>query len=294
GGHGDTCLPAAVPDGLGPLPLPDANDTEVRCVHGGSISSVDDPVPGVRGLCFVNVTFTAAIVLDLSRFYSPQHTLNITLLQCVLMGLSIRGIGARVHVNVVFSMLDSGDLEFRGDFGASSQLLVAGCRLLSRSGCAIYFPHFSFGANSTLQLLGNLIEGKNYAVHFVHTVVVDGGGIVVKGNTLSITDEDDGMESALCFNAVDVKNDGYFDVENNTMNAANGICFYEDTVVSSAGLLRVADCNFAGSTEGFKSALVSFDGWVTLESGAQWRVEGNSVSAASVLIISHSQYNFSC
>ncbi|EKF28820.1 dispersed gene family protein 1 (DGF-1), putative, partial [Trypanosoma cruzi marinkellei] len=100
------------------------------------------------------------------------------------------------------------------------------------------------------------------------------------------------MESALCFNAVDVKNDGYFDVENNTMNAANGICFYEDTVVSSAGLLRVADCNFAGSTEGFKSALVSFDGWVTLESGAQWRVEGNSVSAASVLIISHSQYKF--
>ncbi|RNC31821.1 dispersed gene family protein 1 (DGF-1), partial [Trypanosoma cruzi] len=39
GGYGDTCLPAAVPDGLGPLPLPDADDTEVRCVHGGSISS---------------------------------------------------------------------------------------------------------------------------------------------------------------------------------------------------------------------------------------------------------------
>ncbi|EKG06843.1 dispersed gene family protein 1 (DGF-1), putative, partial [Trypanosoma cruzi] len=33
GGHGDTCLPAAVPDGLGPLPLLDAKDTEVRCVH---------------------------------------------------------------------------------------------------------------------------------------------------------------------------------------------------------------------------------------------------------------------
>ncbi|EKF39687.1 dispersed gene family protein 1 (DGF-1), putative, partial [Trypanosoma cruzi marinkellei] len=63
GGYGDTCLPAAVPDGLGPLPLPPpgADDTEVRCVHGGSISSVDVPDPGVRGLCFVNVTFTAAI-----------------------------------------------------------------------------------------------------------------------------------------------------------------------------------------------------------------------------------------
>ncbi|RNC33862.1 dispersed gene family protein 1 (DGF-1), partial [Trypanosoma cruzi] len=56
GGHGDTCLPAAVPDCLGPLPPPDARDTEVRCVHGGSISSLDVPDPGVRGLCFVIVT----------------------------------------------------------------------------------------------------------------------------------------------------------------------------------------------------------------------------------------------
>ncbi|EKF27999.1 dispersed gene family protein 1 (DGF-1), putative, partial [Trypanosoma cruzi marinkellei] len=30
GGYGDTCQPAAVPDGLGPLPHPDAKDTEVR------------------------------------------------------------------------------------------------------------------------------------------------------------------------------------------------------------------------------------------------------------------------
>ncbi|EKF99502.1 dispersed gene family protein 1 (DGF-1), putative, partial [Trypanosoma cruzi] len=65
GGHGDKCLPSAVPDGLGPLPLPDAKGTVVRCVHGGSISSVDYPDPGVRGLCFVNVIFTAAIALDL-------------------------------------------------------------------------------------------------------------------------------------------------------------------------------------------------------------------------------------
>ncbi|EKG00192.1 dispersed gene family protein 1 (DGF-1), putative, partial [Trypanosoma cruzi] len=89
GGYGDTCVPAAVPDGLGPLPLHDAKDTEVRCVHGGSTSSVDYPDPGVRGLCFVNVIFTAAIVLDLWTFNVPQKTLNITLLQCVLVGLSI-------------------------------------------------------------------------------------------------------------------------------------------------------------------------------------------------------------
>ncbi|EKF29235.1 dispersed gene family protein 1 (DGF-1), putative, partial [Trypanosoma cruzi marinkellei] len=291
GGHGDTCLPAAVPEGLGPLPLPDANDTEVRCVHGGSISSVDDPDPGVRGLCFVNVTFTAAIVLDLSYFDAPQQTLNITLLQCVLMGLSIRGSGARVHVSVVFSMLDSGDLEFRGDFGASSQLLVAGSGITTNLSYAIQCLIFCLGANSTLQLLGNLIEGKNYAVYFP-IGVVDGGGIVVKGNTMRGVEEGVPLESAVLFESAVVKNGGYFDVENNTMNAVNGICFYEDTVVSSAGLLRVADCNFAGSTEVFESALVSFEGWVAFEGGAQWRVEGNSVSAASVLIISHSQYKF--
>ncbi|RNC32928.1 dispersed gene family protein 1 (DGF-1) [Trypanosoma cruzi] len=91
GDYGDTCLPAAVPDGIGPLPPPDAKDTEVRCVHGGIISSLDVPDPGVRGLCFVSVTFTAAIVLDLSYFDAPQQTLNITLLQCVLMGLPIKG-----------------------------------------------------------------------------------------------------------------------------------------------------------------------------------------------------------
>ncbi|RNC32353.1 dispersed gene family protein 1 (DGF-1), partial [Trypanosoma cruzi] len=139
GGHGETCLPAAVPDGLGPLPLPEADDTEVRCVHGGSISSLDDPDPGVRGLCFVNVTFTTAIVLELSYFDAPEQTLNITLLQCVLVGLSVRGSGARVHVNVKSSVLDAGALEFEGDFGVGSQILVAGSALVTESSYAILF-----------------------------------------------------------------------------------------------------------------------------------------------------------
>ncbi|EKG04379.1 dispersed gene family protein 1 (DGF-1), putative, partial [Trypanosoma cruzi] len=165
GGYGGMCLPAAVPDGLGPHSLPDAKDTEVRCVHGGSISSVDDPDPGVRGLCLVNVTFTAAIVLDLSYFDAPQQTLNITLLQCVLMGLLIKGSGARVHVNVTSLMLDSGALEFEGDFDASSQMLVAGSTLVTKSVHAVAFYLPSLGANSTLLLLDNYIEGNRYAVH---------------------------------------------------------------------------------------------------------------------------------
>ncbi|RNF03194.1 dispersed protein family protein 1 [Trypanosoma cruzi] len=198
GGHGDTCLPAAVPDSLGPLPLLDAKDTEVRCVHGGSISSVYDTDPSVRGLCFVNVTFTAAIVLDLSHFAAPQQTLNITLLQCVLVGLSIKGSGARVHVSVVSLMLDSGELEFEGDFGVSSQILVAGSTLVTTSSHAIQFQRFSLGANSSLLLLDNLIEGESYAVRLFF-VVVDGSGVIVKGNTLRGVEEEFPLESAVFF-----------------------------------------------------------------------------------------------
>ncbi|EAN95484.1 dispersed gene family protein 1 (DGF-1), putative [Trypanosoma cruzi] len=284
GGYGDTCLPAAVPDGLGPLPLPDAKDSEVRCVHGGSISSVDYPDPGVRGLCFVNVTFTAAIVLDLLYFDAPQQTLNITLLHCVLMHLSVRGSGVRVYVNVTSSMLDSGELEFEGDFGASSQILVASSTLVSTSNHAIAFPEFSLGEYSTLLLIGNYIEGNSYAVYFINAVVVDGGGIIVKGNTLRVT-ENNGAESAVCVNAVVMKNGGYFDVENNTMSAVNGVWFVKRATVSTAGLLRVADCTFVYRKEFFDPALVYLSGSVTLEGGAQWRVEGNSVSAASLLIV---------
>ncbi|PWU83831.1 dispersed gene family protein 1 (DGF-1) [Trypanosoma cruzi] len=288
-GHGDTCLPAAVPDGLGPLPLPDAKDTEVRCVHGGIISSVDYPDPGVRGLCFVNVTFVAAIVLDLWSFDAPEQTLNITLLQCVLMGLLIKGSGARVHLNVTSSVLDSGALEFEGDFGVSSQILVVGSTLVTTSSHAIAFSDFSFGANSMLLLIDNYIEGNMYAIYFSDAVVVDGGGIIVKGNTLSTTEEDDeGVESSVCVHAVGVKNGSYIDVENNTMSAVNGVILLGDTTVSSAGLLRVADSTFAGGPEFFDPALVYLSGSVTLEGGAQWRVEGNSVGAASLLTIPYS------
>ncbi|RNC40103.1 dispersed gene family protein 1 (DGF-1), partial [Trypanosoma cruzi] len=291
GGYGDTCLPAVVPDCLGPLPLPDAKDTEVRCVHGGSIRSVDYPDPGVRGLCFVNVTFTAAIVLDLWSFDAPQQILNITLLQCVLMGLSIKGSGARVHVNVTSSMLDSGELEFRGVFGASSQILVAGSTFVSKWSHTIAFPEFSFGTNSTLMLLENRIEGNRYAVYFTNAVVVDGGGIIVRGNTLRTIEKDAySSRSALYFHSVDLKNGGYFDVKNNTMNAAKGVHFFGDTVVSSAGLLRVADCTFVGDTEFFDPTLVYFYGSVTLRGGAQWRVTGNNVGAASIIGISRHQH----
>ncbi|RNC39757.1 dispersed gene family protein 1 (DGF-1), partial [Trypanosoma cruzi] len=288
GGHGDTCLPAAVPDGLGPLPLPDADDTEVRCVHGGIISSVDDPDPGVRGLCFVNVTFTAAIVLDLLHFDAPEQTLNITVLQCVLMGLSIKGSGVRVHVNVTSSMLDSGALEFEGDFGVNSQILVVGSTLVTTSSHAVAFLDFVFGANSTLLLLDNYIEGNDCAVYFADDLVVDGGGVIVKGNTLS-TMETNGMGSSVYVYVVEVKSGGYFDVENNTMRAVNGVYFSDETTVSFAGLLRVADCDFAGSKKVSNSALLYLDGSLILEGGAQWRVEGNDVSAASVLSMTYSQ-----
>ncbi|EKF30829.1 dispersed gene family protein 1 (DGF-1), putative, partial [Trypanosoma cruzi marinkellei] len=186
--------------------------------------------------------------------------------------------------------LDSGVLEFRGDFGGSSQILVAGSALVTTWSHAIFFVNFYPSSNLTLLLLENHIEGKSYAVHF-SIAVVDGGGIIVKGNTLSTREDDDGVEASVCVNAVDVRNGGYFDMENNTMRAANGVYLLRDTTVRSAGLLRVADCTFIGRKKGLNSALLYLSGSVTLEGGAQWRVTGNNVSAASVLTIPYSKHS---
>ncbi|EKG00221.1 dispersed gene family protein 1 (DGF-1), putative, partial [Trypanosoma cruzi] len=109
------------------------------------------------------------------------------------------------------------------------------------------------------------------------------------GNTLS-TIENNGVESSVYAYAVDVRNGGYIDVENNTMSAANGLYLNGDTTVISAGLLRVADCTFVGGTKNFESSLVYCDGFVTLQGGAQWRVEDNNIRAASVLSMPNSLY----
>ncbi|EKF27587.1 dispersed gene family protein 1 (DGF-1), putative, partial [Trypanosoma cruzi marinkellei] len=146
---------------------------------------------------------------------------------------------------------------------------------------------FTLSANMTLLLLDNYIEGNRYAVYFSRGVVVDGGGIIVKGNTLRATADDYSVESSVCVNALDLRNGGYFDVETNTMSSVNGVILFGDTTVSSSGLLRVADCTFIGRTKVFDPALVYVSGSVKLEGGAQWRVEGNTVDEASVLIISH-------
>ncbi|EKF27496.1 dispersed gene family protein 1 (DGF-1), putative, partial [Trypanosoma cruzi marinkellei] len=165
-----------------------------------------------------------------------------------------------------------------------------GSTLVTTSSYAIHFPRFTFGENTTLLLLDNYIEGNIYAVYFPVAVAVDGGGIIVKGNTLRVTGLFDGVESAVCAHAVDIRNGGYIDVENNTMSAVQGVILYGDTTVSSAGLLRVADCIFFESTGEFESALVCLYGSVSLLSGAQWRVEGNNVSAFSVLIIANARH----
>ncbi|EKF28880.1 dispersed gene family protein 1 (DGF-1), putative, partial [Trypanosoma cruzi marinkellei] len=165
-----------------------------------------------------------------------------------------------------------------------------GSTLVTTSSYAIHFPRFTFGENTTLLLLDNYIEGNIYAVYFPVAVDVDGGGILVKGNTLRVTGVFNGVESAVCVHAVDIRNGGYIDVENNTMSAVQGVILYGDTTVSSAGLLRVADCIFFESTEEFDPTLVFLDDFVSLLSGAQWRVEGNNVSAFSLLRRSNSQH----
>ncbi|RNF19836.1 dispersed gene family protein 1 (DGF-1) [Trypanosoma conorhini] len=247
------------------------------------MNSVGDPGPGVRGLCFVNVTFTAAIALDLSSFDAPQQTLNITLLQCVFMGLSIRASGERVHVNVTSALLDSGHLQFEGDLGAGSQVLLAGSAILATADHAIYFQGFYLGVNSTLLLLDNQIEASTYVLYSPMGLALDGSGLIVKGNTLRARDKGASAASAVYADSFDVKNGGHFDVENNTISAARGIYVYSGLTVSSAGLLRVADCAFVGNAGDSDSSLFYLFDDIVLQGGGQLRVEDNNVRAAAVL-----------
>ncbi|ESS55877.1 hypothetical protein TCDM_12628 [Trypanosoma cruzi Dm28c] len=143
---------------------------------------------------------------------------------------------------------------------------------------------------SSAVVLDNNLEGNIFAVCFPVTVVVDGGGIIVKGNTLRSKKEDSRTTSAVYYEGVHLRNGGYFVFENNTMSAVNVIFFLFLATVSSTGLLRVADCKFAGSTRFLNSALFYLDGSLMLEDGAQWCVEGNSVSAASVIGVPESFY----
>ncbi|KAF8279665.1 putative dispersed gene family protein 1 (DGF-1), partial [Trypanosoma cruzi] len=143
---------------------------------------------------------------------------------------------------------------------------------------------------SSAVVLDNNLEGNIFAVCFPVTVVVDGGGIIVKGNTLRSKKGDSRTTSAVYYEGVHLRNGGYFVFENNTMSAVNGIFFLFLATVSSTGLLRVADCKFAGSTRFLNSALFYLDGSLMLEDGAQWCVEGNSVSAASVIGVPESFY----
>ncbi|EKF98655.1 dispersed gene family protein 1 (DGF-1), putative, partial [Trypanosoma cruzi] len=72
------------------LPPSDSRPT----IYGVCNEAVGSPVTNYREELNIGTPVT---VLDLWTFNAPQQTLNITLLQCVLMGLSIKGSGARVH-----------------------------------------------------------------------------------------------------------------------------------------------------------------------------------------------------
>ncbi|RNF01077.1 putative dispersed gene family protein 1 (DGF-1), partial [Trypanosoma conorhini] len=126
GGHGDACLPAEVPKALGPRPPLAVAPAEVPCVHGGTVSALPAPTPGVSGLCFVDVHFTSPLAIDLGEFRPTTQTLNITLLRCRLSGLRLTGNSEyAVHMSVTASTVDDGSVVFDGAFGAGSQLRLA-------------------------------------------------------------------------------------------------------------------------------------------------------------------------
>ncbi|KEG06335.1 dispersed gene family protein 1 (DGF-1), partial [Trypanosoma grayi] len=287
GGHGDLCLPAAVPDGLGPLPVSndtDKNNTEVPCVYGGSLSSVSYPDSGVLGLCFVDVTFTAPITIDAHLFDAPQQIINITLLRCFLSGMAITAGGERVYVNVSSSSLETSYVQIMGSFGENSQILFVDNVFLTAIIYGLYIQ-CTLGVNSTMLLLRNRIAASSSAVYFSTPVVLDGSGIIIQESTLMTEGKDFYAYSAVYINSLSAMNGGYLSIENCTMDAATGVIIMSGGTVASRGLLSVANSTFVGSTEVPTTALVLLYDDMIFSGGAQWRVVNNNVRSASIFYL---------
>ncbi|RNC33319.1 dispersed gene family protein 1 (DGF-1), partial [Trypanosoma cruzi] len=111
GGHGDACLPVAVPD----TPSTDGADL---CVRDVSVDVEENVSFGTSVLCYVGVTFAADVVVDVASMSGSVR--NVTLANCTFLG------GASLYV-----------VGWRSDPPAGQRVDVLISGLESRSGSGV-------------------------------------------------------------------------------------------------------------------------------------------------------------
>ncbi|KEG10670.1 dispersed gene family protein 1 (DGF-1) [Trypanosoma grayi] len=282
GSYGAACLPAPVPTAVGaPVPLlPGA--AVIPCVRGGTLDSVDFPAPGVSGLCFVDVTFTAPITIDLGEFRSPVKAINITLLRCTLMGLKVSGADAySLHMSMTASEMTSGQLVLDEVFGPKTQIHVVDSVVDTDASWGIEF-NAEFGVDSMILLRRANVTATMEAVAFMRGFVLNASSIVVQKCQLQAAVPQSTDGAAIRFHMIDIVNGGHLSVAETQMIAGHGILFTHEVTLAKSGQVVIVGNTLRGHRDVNGTALFfRSQNWM-ISGKSKVRVMGNKVYGASV------------
>ncbi|RNC38025.1 dispersed gene family protein 1 (DGF-1), partial [Trypanosoma cruzi] len=189
GGHGDACLPVAVPE----PPSTDGTDLCVRDVRVGVEVNVSF---GTSVVCYVGVTFAADVVVDVESMSGGVR--NVTLANCTFVsGASLYVVGWRSdppageRADVLFSGLESrsgGGVVVASRFPPGSRVTVVDSVLIAEARVA-YRDAYGLGDASACLVLHNVsLTGSVLTIARTQVAAVFGdavGVLVVGGVALS-------------------------------------------------------------------------------------------------------------
>ncbi|EAN81217.1 dispersed gene family protein 1 (DGF-1), putative, partial [Trypanosoma cruzi] len=188
GGHGDACLPVAVPE----PPGTDGADLCVRDVRVGVEVNVSF---GTSVACYVGVTFAADVVVDVESMSGSVR--NVTLVNCLFVdGASLYVVGWRSdptageHVDVLISGLESrsgGGVVVANRFPPGSRVTVVDSVLIAEARVA-YRGAYGLGDASACLVVHNVnLTGSVLTIARAHVAAVfrDAVGVLFGGVALS-------------------------------------------------------------------------------------------------------------
>ncbi|RNE99439.1 dispersed gene family protein 1 (DGF-1), partial [Trypanosoma cruzi] len=184
GGHGDACLPVAVPE-------PPSTDGADLCVRDVRVDEVVNAGLGTSVACYFGVTFAADVVVDLESMSGSVR--NVTLANCTFLGgASLYVVGLRSdppageRVDVLISGLESrsgGGVVVANRFPPGSRVTVVDSVLIAEKRVA-YRGAYDLGDASACLVVHNVnLTGSVLTIARTHVAAVfrDAVGVLVFG-----------------------------------------------------------------------------------------------------------------
>ncbi|EKG00645.1 dispersed gene family protein 1 (DGF-1), putative, partial [Trypanosoma cruzi] len=184
GGHGDVCLPVAVPE-------PPSTDGADLCVRDVRVDEVVNAGLGTSVVCYVGVTFAADFVVDVGLMSGSVR--NVTLVNCTFVrGASLYVVGWRSdppageRIDVLISGLESrsgGGVVVANRFPPGSRVTVVDSVLIAEKR-VVYRGAYDLGAASACLVLHNVnLTGSVLTIARTHVAAVfrDAVGVLLVG-----------------------------------------------------------------------------------------------------------------